>query len=242
VVAAVTTAALPTVRELFVEVMRSVRAIEKSSYNKDQKYHFRGIEAVLDVVGPLVREHGLIVLPEQTVVVAEERYQSKAGSAMRSVTVQVTWSITGPAGDTMTAQTLGEAADASDKAVAKAQSVAGRVLWLTGLWVPTGDPDPDEQTHERAPPQQRQREPEPPQQARADEPLRKALNADIARLGTVVLKRTPADLYALFARTYGTTVSEASTEQLELFRDLLRDEAAEAQLAAQQPPGPEAGS
>lgn len=223
-------AELPTVRALFVEVMRAVDKIEKTGWNKEQKYHFRGIDAVLDVVGPLVREHGLIVLPDTTVVVAEERYQSKSGSAMRSVTVQVTWSITGPAGDTMIAQTLGEAADASDKAIAKAQSVAGRVLWLEGLWVPTGDPDPDEQTHERAPQQQRQqREPEqqPPQQ-RPDGPLRKALGADISRIGTVVLGRAQADLYAQFARTYGTTVVEASTEQLGAFRDLLRGEASQA--------------
>jgi ERF superfamily len=233
----------PTVRELFVRVMREVRSIEKSSYNKDQKYRFRGIEAVLETIGPLVREHGLIVLPESSEIVAEERYQSKSGSAMRSVTVRVTWSITGPAGDEMTAQTLGEAADASDKAIAKAQSVAGRVLWLSGLWVPTGDPDPDEVTHERAPQQrqqQRQRGPAPdPERPRVDGPLRKALGADIARLGTVVLGRTQTDLYAQFARTYGTTVVEASTEQLGAFRDLLRGEAERAAQAPAEEPAKE---
>lgn len=223
-----TAAEPPTVHDLFVQVMRGVQAIEKTGWNKEQKYKFRGIDAVLDVVGPLVRELGLVVLPLSTVVVAEERYQSKSGSGMRSVTVQVTWRILGPDGDEMLAQTLGESADSGDKAIAKAQSVAARVLWLEGLWVPTGQPDPDESTHERAPQQQYRpepyREPEPSRPV-ADGPLRKALGEDVKRLGNV-LGRSQAELYALFARTYGQTVVEATTEQLARFRDQLRTEAA----------------
>lgn len=238
-----------SVRDLFVQVMRRVESIEKTRVNKDQHYKFRGIDDVLEAVGPLLRDVGLIVLPEKTEIVAEERYQSKSGSAMRSVTVAVTWRITGPAGDEMVAQTLGESADSSDKAIAKAQSVAGRVLWLEGLWVPTGQPDPDEQTYERAPlqqrRQQRQRDEEPPpppaagREQRPGAALRRALGADISRLGTVVLRRTQADLYAQFASAYGTTVVEASVEQLERFRDQLREEATEAQLAATEPPADE---
>src|SRR6266496_3929709 len=103
--------------------MRAVEHIAKAERNRQQGYNFRGIDTVFNTVGPLVREHGLIVLPMDTELVSEERYETKEkGTLMRGVTVRVTWLITGPTGDTMTAQSLGEAADAADKAIAKAQS------------------------------------------------------------------------------------------------------------------------
>jgi len=69
---------------------------------------------------------------------------------MDGVTLVVEYTITGPAGDTMTAAAAGQASDSGDKAVPKAMSVAYRTVLLQALCVPTGDPDPDSQVHERA--------------------------------------------------------------------------------------------
>lgn len=92
---------------------------------------------------------------------------------------------------------------------------------------------------------QRQQEPSrrPPAQ---DEPsagppggaLRKALGADIARIGTAVLGLSQTELHTRFAGAHGTTVAEASTEQLRAFRDALRAEAEQAQRPAGEVPAP----
>lgn len=210
-----------TVYGLFVTVMRAVQSIAKTQQNKQQGYNFRGIDAVFDTVGPVIREAGLIVLPETVEVLTEERYLTKNDANMRNVTVRVTWRIVGPNGDEMRAQSLGEAADSGDKAVSKAQSVAGRTLWLLGLWVPTGERDPDEDNHERARPPARPRAQR--QQPAVDE--RTPLRREIATLGKA-LGRPAEDLQNEFAALHGGVMpSSASVEQLRTFLAGLRGEA-----------------
>jgi hypothetical protein len=79
-----------------------------------------------------------------------ERYETRNGAHMLGVIVRVTWRFYGPDGGWIEAETLGQAADAGDKAVPKASSVAYRVLLLQALCIPTGDEDPDATAHERA--------------------------------------------------------------------------------------------
>ncbi len=142
----------PTVHEALTAVMEDVQAVRKGDVNRQQGYSFRGIDAVVNAVGPALRKHGVIVVP-----VAEDlksdTYTSKAGAMMRNVTVRVRWVFYGPAGDSIEAVSFGEAADAGDKAVAKAHSVAYRVVLLQALCIPTDEPDPDSSAHERAVPQ-----------------------------------------------------------------------------------------
>lgn len=224
----VTAPAQPTVRDLFVQVMRAVDKIEKTGRNTDQNYNFRGIDAVMNTVGPIVREAGLIVLPAAVEVVAEERYETKRGAAMRSVTVRTTWLITGPAGDTMTAQSLGEAADSGDKAVAKAQSVAARVLWLQGLWVPTGDPDVDANSHERSARPAADR----PQATQGPVDQRPVLRAEIAKVGRAMGSTIEQLGEAFAANNAGVMITDGTVNQLHDFLNGLRQEAAQQQAAS----------
>ena len=69
---------------------------------------------------------------------------------MDGVTVVVEYTVTGPAGDQITAAAAGQASDSGDKAVPKAMSVAFRTVLLQALCIPTDEPDPDSQVHERA--------------------------------------------------------------------------------------------
>jgi len=131
-------------------VQRDVQSIAKAERNTQQNFNFRGVDATMMAVGPRLREHGVFVLPFEILDVQAERYESRQGAAMRNVTLTIRWEITGPAGDVKYAMTVGEAADVADKAVSKAHSVAYRTLFLQGLCIPTGDPDPDSQVHERA--------------------------------------------------------------------------------------------
>jgi len=63
--------------------------------------------------------------------------------------VHVEWEVTGPQGDSFVGESMGEAADAGDKSLSKAQSVAYRMYLLQALAIPTGDRDPDADAHER---------------------------------------------------------------------------------------------
>lgn len=139
----------PTVIEAFSKVMESVQGIRKGERNSQQGFNFRGIDAVMNAVGPALREHGVVIVPTaQTIDV--ERYESKNGASMKNVTVLMQYTVHGPAGDTITGQSYGEAADSGDKAVSKAQSVAYRTFLLQGLTIPTDERDPDSDVHERA--------------------------------------------------------------------------------------------
>lgn len=129
--------------------MRDVQSISKDSRNQQQGFNFRGIDAVLNTVGPVLREHGVIVVPiagEHTV----ERYPTKSGGQMCNRVVNMAFQVFGPVGDSFMGSAVGEASDAGDKAMTKAESVALRTFLLQALMIPTDEPDPDASTHERA--------------------------------------------------------------------------------------------
>lgn len=139
---------IPTVVEALASVMDEVQAIAKDSRNEQQGFRFRGIDAVMGAVGPAFRNNGVVCVPV-SVTHETEHYKTKTGTEMRDVTVIVGYRFYGPAGDYIDAAAAGEAADAGDKATPKAHSVAFRTLLLQALCIPTGDDDPDAQSHQR---------------------------------------------------------------------------------------------
>lgn len=141
-----------TVFEAFSNVMGAVQGIRKGDRNSQQGFNFRGIDAVLNAVGPALREHKVTIIPTAESIEIE-RYQTAKGGQMQGVIARMTYTVYGPAGDFFTGSAYGQAADAGDKAVSKAQSVAYRTFLLQGLTVPTDEPDPDSSVHERAVPQ-----------------------------------------------------------------------------------------
>jgi hypothetical protein len=141
--------AKPSVIEALSAVMGDVQAVGKTGRNAQQNYNFRGVDAVVNAVGPALRTHGVVVVPIAADVI-EERYTTKTGTAMKGVTATVTFRFYGPAGDHIDAQVCGESSDSGDKAVPKAHSVAYRTMLLQALCIPTDEPDPDEESHERA--------------------------------------------------------------------------------------------
>lgn len=138
-----------SVFEAWANVMQSVRSIEKNDSNQQQGFKFRGIDATMQAVGPALREHSVMVIPTGQDL-HTEAYQTRSGTQMKNVTVTVQYTVFGPDGDSFQGISYGEAADVGDKAVTKAQSVALRTFLLQSLMVPTGDPDPDAFSHERA--------------------------------------------------------------------------------------------
>lgn len=148
-----TSVAKPTVIEAFAAVMAEVSVVTKDGKYEGGKtrYNFRGIDGVMNAVGPVLRRHGVVIVP--TVLDATYR-EVEAGAnrtLMRECTVKVRYTVYGPGGDSFTGEVYGEALDSSDKGTAKATSVAYRIFLLQALTIPTDEPDPDESRHERAP-------------------------------------------------------------------------------------------
>lgn len=137
-------------------LMRSVRAIAKGgaggrfTSTNAGSYDFRGVDRTVNAFGPAVREHGITIMPVR-VTPTYTQNRTQGGKVCRECTVVVQWRVYGPKGDHFPdlLESAGEALDYADKATAKAQSVALRVLLLTSAMVPTGDPDPDRVRIER---------------------------------------------------------------------------------------------
>jgi len=142
----------PTIHQALAAVMADVRAVGKDGRNTQQGYNFRGIDGVLNAVGPAFRQHGVVPLPHLLAMHSEVVEVGKNRTAMRSVIVEVLYAFRGPAGDECYARVPGEAMDSGDKAVSKAMSVAYRTALIQVLALPTDDPDPDEHSYERARP------------------------------------------------------------------------------------------
>jgi hypothetical protein len=130
-----------TVTQVLHKVMKDIQSIGKSDFNDFHKFNFRGIDTVLEKVGPAFREHGIVVMPELRNIDSLELV-SKDGKRKRSVTLTVAYTFHGPAGDCVTAVVPGEANDTEDKASSKAMSVAFRTALLQVLAVPTNERDP----------------------------------------------------------------------------------------------------
>lgn len=138
-----------TIHQALSAVMGDVQAVRKGDRNAQQGFNFRGIDAVVNAVGPSLREHGVIVTP-RVLSKHYESYESRNGAQMRNAVVEVEFTFHGPDGSTIVCSALGEASDAGDKATPKAHSVAFRTALLQALCIPTDEPDPDASTHERA--------------------------------------------------------------------------------------------
>lgn len=148
---AITDAEQVPVHVAWARVMADVQSITKADRRDDTggRYSFRGVDRVINAVGPALRRHGVLVLPARIVAKEYRETRTSRGSVMEDCTVTVEWLIVGPAGDPLPpVQSAGQANDTGDKATAKAVSVAQRVLFLTSLQIPTQDPDVD-RGHER---------------------------------------------------------------------------------------------
>ena len=138
----------PTVHQALNKVMGEVQAVKKDSRNQAQRFNFRGIDAVMNAVGPALRKHGVVILPED-VEVHRSNGTTTSGKQTAEVVLKVTYRAYGPAGDSIHGRVAAEAMDLGDKAIAKAMSVAYRTFLLQALTIPTDEPDPESESYER---------------------------------------------------------------------------------------------
>ena len=136
------------IHEALAAVMNSCTSVAKRDRNDHQRFMFRGIDAVVNAVGPILREHHVTVRP----VVQHVSYdvvQTTTGKPATACRVIVDYVFGAPDGSEITATVAAEAWDSGDKAAPKAMSVAFRTALLQTLALPTDEPDPDSHTYER---------------------------------------------------------------------------------------------
>jgi hypothetical protein len=128
----------PTIFAALAAVMNDVTSVSKGD-NSGQGYSFRGIDAVLNAVGPALRKHKVIVTPMVEDMVSNVVEMGQRRTAMNHVQLTVRYVWHGPNGDCIEARVVAEAADTSDKATSKAMSIAFRTCLLQVLALPVAD-------------------------------------------------------------------------------------------------------
>jgi hypothetical protein len=194
-------------------VMAEVRSVGKAQLHKSATagtWRFRGIDDVMNAVGPALRNHGVIVLPDVQDITYRD-VQTKGGSQSREVTVRVRYTFVGPDGSKLSVVVPGESMDHGDKGTAKAMSVAMRIALLQALALPTDEPDPDASAYERVVPQ-----------APAPDPAVAALAELVAT--TEARGWDPKTVADSFAIQYGIPANQADAGQLRAFTTALKAE------------------
>ena len=138
------------------KVMRSVDHVGKGDFNSHQKFKFRGIDGVLNAVGPALREHNVVVFPH-LVSADYEHVQTSGGKASTACRVVVDYIFAADDGSQVESRVAAESWDTGDKAMPKAMSVAFRTALIQTLSLPTDEPDPDSFTYAREASDERRR-------------------------------------------------------------------------------------
>lgn len=129
-----------------IHAMRLVKAVGKEGWNDQQKYKFRGIDGVLDAVGPALRAAGIFVTSE-IIEITYRDTRTTQDKPTREVTTRIRYTFHAADGSSITTEVAGESLDQSDKGTAKAFSVALRIALLQTLALPTQDATTDDTAH-----------------------------------------------------------------------------------------------
>ncbi len=179
--------------EAIIEVMRLVKAVGKDGRNESQGFNFRGIDGVLNAVGPAMRDVGLLCFPHCRELTASEVTVGQRNTKMSHQLLDITYRFTYSDADgeitNLDVLVHGESMDSGDKSVSKAYSVAYRTALIQTLSLPTTERDPDMDTYQRSD---------------APEPAAAAfIHAEIARLYSLPIVDAAGPAKALWEGEYG---------------------------------------
>ena len=134
------------VAKKFVEVMKECSHVAKNGTNDFHKYKYATATDVLEKVNASLTKHGLasVVTPN---LLSMQQVTTAKGNVEQLATIEVSvMLIDAESGETLTFKGLGSGQDPSDKAVAKAQTMAIKYAYLSSLAIATGD-DPEADRH-----------------------------------------------------------------------------------------------
>lgn len=113
----------PLVFSLMANVLAELPAIGKNQENKEQGFHFRGYDDVMNALNPLLSKYGVFFVP-RVLERLERQRQTRNGYTMYEVSLHVEYTFYGPDGSSVSASGWGEGTDMGDKSTAKAMTGA----------------------------------------------------------------------------------------------------------------------
>ena len=148
---------------LMGEAMRKISAVSKDSVNQTQGFKYRGIDAVMNALYPVMSELGLFIVPEVLEQTREERVSVKTYNNTEKKTtllysiLKIKYTMYAPDGSNVSCVVVGEGMDSGDKASNKALAVGLKYACFQMFMIPTeemANDDPDRVCYEVEPKKQ----------------------------------------------------------------------------------------
>ena len=145
---------------LIAKAMKKVGAVGKDSVNQTQGFKYRGIDAVMNALSPVMSELGLFIVPEVLEQTREERTSVKVYNGQEKKTtllysiLTIKYTMYAPDGSNVSCVVIGEGMDSGDKASNKAMAVGLKYACFQMFMIPTEEmaqDDPDRESHEVEP-------------------------------------------------------------------------------------------
>lgn len=132
-------------------VIADIGAVGKDGENVQQKYKFRSIDDVYNVLNPALAKNKVFIVPE----ILEERReirQMKSGAEPTFVICKIKYTFYAEDGSFIEAVVIGEGMDYGDKATNKAMAIGYKYVCFQVFCIPTEDMvnDPDKESPELA--------------------------------------------------------------------------------------------
>lgn len=132
-----------SVHEAILKVTAEIGKFQKDLPIDDiraaRSYNVVAFDTIVERVQPLLVAHKLCIVREKTVSESWERESPRTHFSR----VTATYALTGPGGDTIYAESVGESESPNDKSMAAALSFAEKYLYKDLFKIVVGDPDPD---------------------------------------------------------------------------------------------------
>lgn len=160
------TEANPLIHAELAAILDELPAVGKDSTNSGLGFKFRGIDAMVNALNPLLGKHGVVPVPIETALLRWEQKQKGYAAVL-----EITYQLTARDGSYVTAKGIGEGHDFGDKAVSKAATMAEKMmLGQTFCMAYEDDPDGDTVVGETPPAPSGDRRAENPGAAQAETP------------------------------------------------------------------------
>lgn len=196
------------------EARRDLPAVGKDSRNEKQGFNYRGIDAVIDAVGPILARHGINPEVRYELVTLVADHTTKNNDVWYRAVVDCEVRLIAEDGSYITHRAVGMGLDNMDKAVNKAMSGAYKYAITHGLMLPGSTSD----DVDGAPADPRQAAPAPEMATRTqqehliawqgvlrtDHPLTSEIKREWKKIGTSIPSRlTRAEADEVIAMLHG---------------------------------------
>lgn len=129
--------------------MAEIGVIGKDSKNQQQGFKYRGIDAVMNALQPVLVKNKIFAIPEVLEQTREEKTTKNGGNLTYTI-LKVKYTFYALDGSNVSAIVIGEGMDSADKSSNKAMSIAFKYACFQILCIPTEEtnPDPDADAHD----------------------------------------------------------------------------------------------